>query len=413
MVFGLLVFSGNPAEIRAGGFVGVQEGDRNALPSPGPVGDPGGKAAAGEAGAGGSGGGAQASPIEFSLGIHRDELTVGGFSGAALGLLRDLDPLRLGQLVVVRVAGGTDAMAGRVSVGPLGLSFTPAFPFAAGLEYQVTLAGDGIVGLPAELSSIRWVGEAMLPRREPGEPTRLVSLFPSGDVLPANLLKLYLHFSAPMSRGVAWDHLAIVDEQGREVELAILELEHELWDPSSRRLTVLFDPGRIKSDLLPKKVAGPIFVAGREYALVLSGAWPDAQGRPLGDGLRRGFEAGPVDHDSPVPANWRLVEPDPGVRSPLIVTFDERLDAALALRMIHLEDAAGVAVAGESTLGPNELSWSFQPTNPWTAGNYRVVVDGRLEDLAGNSVARPFEVDLHEERSEPELDSIVLEIAID
>lgn len=31
---------------------------------------------------------------------------------------------------------------------------------------------------------------------------------------------------------------------------------------------------------------------------------------------------------------------------------------------------------------------------PLTPGRYRIVIDQRLEDLAGNSVARPFNIDL-------------------
>jgi len=31
---------------------------------------------------------------------------------------------------------------------------------------------------------------------------------------------------------------------------------------------------------------------------------------------------------------------------------------------------------------------------PWKAGRYYFVADTRLEDLAGNSIARPFEVDV-------------------
>jgi len=41
-----------------------------------------------------------------------------------------------------------------------------------------------------------------------------------------------------------------------------------------------------------------------------------------------------------------------------------------------------------------ETLWQFTPDRPWHAGKYKLVIDTRLEDLAGNSIARPFEVDL-------------------
>jgi hypothetical protein len=46
-----------------------------------------------------------------------------------------------------------------------------------------------------------------------------------------------------------------------------------------------------------------------------------------------------------------------------------------------------------ATIGPGETEWRFQPTQPWTAGDHRVVVDMALEDLAGNRIGRPFDVD--------------------
>jgi hypothetical protein len=40
-----------------------------------------------------------------------------------------------------------------------------------------------------------------------------------------------------------------------------------------------------------------------------------------------------------------------------------------------------------------ETRWRFTPRSPWGAGDYRLVVGTDLEDVAGNSIARPFEVD--------------------
>ena len=42
----------------------------------------------------------------------------------------------------------------------------------------------------------------------------------------------------------------------------------------------------------------------------------------------------------------------------------------------------------------HEKVWQFTPTAAWEAGPYQLVADTRLEDLAGNSIARPFEVDV-------------------
>lgn len=57
--------------------------------------------------------------------------------------------------------------------------------------------------------------------------------------------------------------------------------------------------------------------------------------------------------------------------------------------MIRVEN-----VAGDSTLTQSETVWSFTPEHAWRAGKYRLVVQSTIEDLAGNNIGKPFEVDL-------------------
>ena len=41
-------------------------------------------------------------------------------------------------------------------------------------------------------------------------------------------------------------------------------------------------------------------------------------------------------------------------------------------------------------------SGGFIPAEPWRPGEYQLLVDTVLEDLAGNHIGRPFDVDLNE-----------------
>ena len=41
----------------------------------------------------------------------------------------------------------------------------------------------------------------------------------------------------------------------------------------------------------------------------------------------------------------------------------------------------------------HETQWRFVPYAAWTAGAYNLQVDTALEDVAGNRVGRPFDVD--------------------
>jgi hypothetical protein len=46
------------------------------------------------------------------------------------------------------------------------------------------------------------------------------------------------------------------------------------------------------------------------------------------------------------------------------------------------------------TVTEAETVWRFVPDAPWGVGKYRLEIGTELEDVAGNSVASPFEVDL-------------------
>jgi hypothetical protein len=70
------------------------------------------------------------------------------------------------------------------------------------------------------------------------------------------------------------------------------------------------------------------------------------------------------------------------------------MEHALLHRLLTVADASGKAVEGAIELTDNETRWRFTPKAAWPAGAYHLVADTRLEDLAGNSIERPFEVDI-------------------
>ena len=75
-----------------------------------------------------------------------------------------------------------------------------------------------------------------------------------------------------------------MDLRGEEAAKAMMRVPvpiDELWDPSQTRLTVLFDPARIKRGLVPNAQLGLPLRAGRRYRLEIDSAWPDAQGVAL------------------------------------------------------------------------------------------------------------------------------------
>ena len=82
-------------------------------------------------------------------------------------------------------------------------------------------------------------------------------------------------------------------------------------------------------------------------------------------------------------------------REPLVVRFPEPLDRALLERLVGvLECSTESRFPGEVSIGEAETVWRFVPEVPGEPGDYRLAIGSELEDVAGNSVASPFEVDL-------------------
>jgi hypothetical protein len=275
------------------------------------------------------------------------------------------------------------------------LRFEPRFPLARGVRYraELTLAGRAPI-----------VSYFELPPRSEVPTTTITQVYPSADVLPENLLKFYVQFSAPMSRGSVYEHVHVLDAQGRPVELPFLELEEELWDPAMTRLTLLIDPGRIKRGVKPLEDMGAVFESGRSYSLVFDAECRDAEGRALRAAFAKPFRIGPADREAPDPTRWKTVSPKAGTREPLVVEFGEPMDQALAVRLITVVKKRGHSAAndqprfvrweGRAELGKKEQSWRFTPELPWASGAYDLVVATTIEDLAGNNVGKTFDVDL-------------------
>jgi hypothetical protein len=197
-----------------------------------------------------------------------------------------------------------------------------------------------------------------------------------------------------MERGNSYKHIRLLDERGKAVPVPFLEIEQELWDPQTKRFTLFCDPGRVKRGLKPREEDGPVLEEGKRYTLVVDRAWTDAEGNPLKESFRKSFTAGPPDDTQPDPKKWKVTAPDAGTTAQLTVLSPKPLDHALFNRLVWVEDESGRKLAGDVVIDEQEKRWRFTPKEAWKPGSYRLIADMRLEDLAGNSIARPFEVDV-------------------
>lgn len=263
------------------------------------------------------------------------------------------------------------------------LFFAPKYPLQEGVHYRIVL----------QLADQKQTFALYRPQPEQIPTTVVRAVYPTADRLPENLLKFYIHFSAPMSFGNVYEHIDLVDQDGRHLERPFLEIAEELWDSTGTRLTLLLDPARVKRELIPHEEDGAILFADRKYQLVIKADWLDATGTPLKDAFTKSFTTIAADYEQPNPAFWKIIAPRPDTTNVLQIDLSESLDHAIVTRGLTVIGTDGTEVDGETTLSEHETQWSFKPDLPWKAGEYRLRINERIEDLVGNSIAKPFEVD--------------------
>lgn len=311
------------------------------------------------------------------------EFTDGSFQVAGIAPGREPAAGWQSVFAVYAADGEVPPMLGAYRVTSDGLLFTPRFPLASGVHYRAVFKGEGA---PLER---RFDGSK--PLAAPA--ARVTQVYPTTDILPSNQLKLYLYFSAPMQRGEVWKHIRLLDDSGKKVDLAFLEIDQELWDPGNRRLTVLFDPGRIKRGVKPQMDTGSAIVEGRRYTLVVDKELRDANGSELAAAFHKEFRGGPALRTGIDLNDWRIAPPAAGTREALQIDFPAPLDFALVEHVIHVQSPAG-EIAGSVSIDAHETRWRFTPSEPWRTGTLNLLIDMALEDLAGNRIGRPFDVDM-------------------
>lgn len=275
------------------------------------------------------------------------------------------------------------AIFARYAVEKGRLVLSPRYQLARGVTYEAIAS---LSGNPEVRKRFR------LPSAPTGKPPRVTAVYPSGDTLPANCLKFYLHFSQPMREGrEIFDQVTIQDAEGNVVSDPWRRVE--LWNDDASRLTLWIHPGRIKQGLNVREALGPVLKPNHEYRLIVARAVRDAQDLPLASQFVKRFRTAKEDHRRPLPSKWQLSTPHLDTRQPLTLRFGKPLDRALLDRFVTVHGPHG-RLKGGIAVAEHESLWQFTPEESWTDAKYHVHVDGRLEDVAGNTPLRVFDNDL-------------------
>jgi hypothetical protein len=314
------------------------------------------------------------------------ELEGGAFKVAGWNPPRT-EPAQGWRSIFTVYAGTRDVppLLGSYAVEAGALVFRPSFPLAEGVRYRAVIRAPGVAPLEKIFEG---------PPRELTPSARVERVYPSADVLPSNQLRLYIYFSVSMSRGEAGQRIHLLDANGKVLPGVFLPGE-ELWDPSFRRLTMTFDPGRIKRGLTSNEAMGPPIVEGKRYTLLIDRDWPDAHGVRMVEAYRKPFRGGPAERNPPNPKEWRVTAPKAGTSEALVVNFPAPMNYPLLQRMLQVSGMRGTV-----SVVKGETEWRWTPRQPWRAGDYQLVVDTALEDLAGNHIGQSFDIDVFQRVTE-------------
>src|ERR1700680_4022723 len=134
-----------------------------------------------------------------------------------------IDPAKRAEafLVYAEGAGPGAPMAGIYAIEDGHIRFTPRFPLRPGVTYGVSFDGDCLFDVsdaecragPKTDASFTIAANALAP------PAQVAMIEPRAEALPANLLRFYIHFTAPMAQiENIYDHVSLVRGDGSVVD---------------------------------------------------------------------------------------------------------------------------------------------------------------------------------------------------
>jgi hypothetical protein len=147
-----------------------------------------------------------------------------------------------------------------------------------------------------------------------------ISFEPEAETIPANTLRMYFMFDRPARGLVHQSEVKLVGPDGSEIKNAFMDFGQELWSPEGKRLTVFFDPGKIKRDVEAEGDAVSPLKEGKSYQIKLAD-------------YAHSFQVSPPVRERLNPKIWKVIEPSSS-SSQLEIKFDRVIDLPADFRTI-------------------------------------------------------------------------------
>jgi len=229
-----------------------------------------------------------------------------------------------------------------------------------------------------------------IPRPEAYAPLTVRTIYPQTQKIPANFLKWYIQFSRPVNASNIYNHIRITDPTGNNIDRTLLPLLNPLLSEDGTLLTLWVEPGRQKRDLGPNVRLGAVFTEGKKYKLIVEGL-KDQNGVLMKTIFTHSFSITTADRTKPNVQQWNILIPKSGTQEPLKIQCAEVLDYGSLQDAIHITTKTGVEISGKLKWNASEKSIYFFSLSNWRKGEYIILFDKLLEDLAGNNLERLFD----------------------
>ena len=237
------------------------------------------------------------------------------------------------------------------------------------------------------------------------------AVYPSSEVVPENLLRMYIQFSRPMKTIGNLEKIVLIDDKGNEVENVFFNNVYELWNEEQTQLTLILDPARVKTGLRANETHGRAIQPYKSYTLIVEDL-EDVYHRKMEAPFKKRISVESADLQTPDIDQWKLNVPKSDSRSSFSVEFPQMLDYNSLKQRLIITDSENIPVKGIVSIEDQETEWRFQPESPWEEGTYILHVNTRLEDPAGNNLNGLFDhkIGSLKNKHEGEMESILLKI---